>query len=182
MLADAGCTYALVGHSERRKSFGETCELVSRKASALLDARIRPIVCIGETLDVREAGGTESVVGRQLDESLSGIPTDQAGEIVIAYEPVWAIGTGRTATPEQAQQVHEFIRRRLEVRFGTAARAIRIQYGGSVKPENAAALLGLEDVDGALVGGASLYPESFAGIVRRAAIVADGAGSLENAE
>jgi triosephosphate isomerase len=182
MLADLGCAYALVGHSERRALFGETSALVSRKAAALLGSGIRPIVCVGETLAEREAGRTEDVVGEQLDTSLAGIPADAAPDLVVAYEPVWAIGTGKTATPELAQQAHAFIRRRLQARFGPPAAGIRIQYGGSVKPENAAALLAEADVDGALVGGASLYPESFASIVRHALHAAAARERLENTE
>ncbi len=164
MLAELGCRYAIVGHSERRSLYGETSALVSRKAAALQAAGIRPIVCVGETLEAREAGRTTAVVGEQLSGSLAGIEAARAAELVIAYEPVWAIGTGRTATPELAQQVHAFIRAQLAARFGAAAQQIRIQYGGSVKPDNAAALLSMPDIDGALVGGASLDPQSFAKI------------------
>jgi len=166
MLADLGCAYTIVGHSERRALFGETSEFVARKAEALLAHGIRPIVCVGETLEERESERTFEVVGQQLDESLSRIPDDQADVVVVAYEPVWAIGTGRTATPEMAQEVHGFIRERLGTRFGASGAVIRIQYGGSVKPDNAAALMAQPDIDGALVGGASLEPDSFAAIVR----------------
>jgi triosephosphate isomerase len=166
MLADLGCSYAIVGHSERRALFAESSEFVARKAEALLAHGIRPIVCVGETLEERESQRTFEVVGQQLEESLSKIPDDQADVVVVAYEPVWAIGTGRTATPEIAQEVHGFIRESLGKRFGAAGRAIRIQYGGSVKPDNAAALMQQPDIDGALVGGASLEPDSFAAIVR----------------
>ena len=166
MLADLGCTYTIVGHSERRALFGESSEFVSRKAEALLAHGIRPIVCVGESLEERESERTFEVVGRQLEESLSRVSDDQADVVVVAYEPVWAIGTGRTATPEMAQEVHGFIRESLGKRFGVAGRAIRIQYGGSVKPDNAAALMQQPDIDGALVGGASLEPDSFAAIVR----------------
>lgn len=169
MLADLGCRYGIVGHSERRALFGESSELVSRKAAALLTCGIHPIVCVGETLAEREADRTRAVVETQLGESLAGIPEARANELVIAYEPVWAIGTGQTATPAMAQTVHELIRGHLRTRFGASGDEIRIQYGGSVKPENAAALLAEPDLDGALVGGASLYPESFASIVRAAA-------------
>ncbi len=165
MLRDVGCAFAIVGHSERRALFGETSALVARKAEACLRHGLGPIVCVGETLAEREAGRTFAVVGAQLAESLSRVPRERAHEVVIAYEPVWAIGTGRTATPEIAQEVHAFIRAELRARFGDAGDAMRIQYGGSVKPENAAALLTQRDVDGALVGGASLDPESFARIV-----------------
>jgi len=165
MLVDLGCSYTIVGHSERRALFGETDALVARKAAALFEHGIRPIVCVGETLEQREADRTFDVVREQLAGSLAEIPADQGEQVVIAYEPVWAIGTGRTATPEIAQEVHAFIRERLAVRFGDAAGRIRIQYGGSVKPENVDALMLQPDIDGALVGGASLDPEAFARIV-----------------
>jgi len=166
MLADVGCRWALVGHSERRSLFGETDDLVARKAEALLARGLGAIVCVGESLAEREAERTLPVCEGQLAGSLARVPDDRAAELVIAYEPVWAIGTGRTATPEIAQEVHGFIRGWLGRRFGEAAAArIRIQYGGSVKPENAAALMAQPDVDGGLVGGASLDPESFAKIV-----------------
>jgi triosephosphate isomerase len=165
MLADAGCLYCIVGHSERRSLYRETSEEVSRKARALLDAGLRPIVCVGETLAQREAGETEAVLARQVDASLADVDPAHAGDLVLAYEPVWAIGTGETATPEQAQAAHAFIRNRLADRFGAAAATVRIQYGGSVKPDNASAIMAEPDIDGALVGGASLEPESFARIV-----------------
>ncbi len=165
MLADLGCTYAIAGHSERRTLFGESDEVVARKAAALLHHGIRPIVCVGETLEQRDAGTALEVVARQLRDSLARIPRSQAEQIVVAYEPVWAIGTGRTATPEIAQRVHGHIRERLSAQFGDAANRIRIQYGGSVKPESVYALLRQPDIDGALVGGASLDPEAFARIV-----------------
>ncbi|MCH8890376.1 MAG: triose-phosphate isomerase [Myxococcales bacterium] len=165
MLADMGCTYAIVGHSERRTLYGETDEWVARKAAALLDHRIRPIVCVGETLEQRDAGRALEIIETQIRESLARIPRDQAEQIVIAYEPVWAIGTGRTATPEIAQQAHEQIRKRLSAQFGEAGNRIRIQYGGSVKPETVYDLMSQPDIDGALVGGASLDPEAFARIV-----------------
>jgi triosephosphate isomerase len=166
MLAELGCAYAIVGHSERRALYGESDAFVARKAAALLAHGIRPIVCVGETLEQREQGRTEAVLGAQLAGSLAGVAKERASEIVLAYEPVWAIGTGRTATPELAQQAHAFLRAQLRAAFGTAGDEIRIQYGGSVKPDNAAALLAQADIDGALVGGASLEPESFARIVR----------------
>ncbi|MGH0034820.1 MAG: triose-phosphate isomerase [Myxococcota bacterium] len=166
MLVDVGCRYAIVGHSERRALFGETSEFVARKAAALLERDLLPIVCVGETDDEREAGRTFDVVGGQLDESLARVPDARAPEVVVAYEPVWAIGTGKTATPEIAQEVHAFIRERLGKRFGQAAEAMRIQYGGSVKPANVSELMSQTDIDGALVGGASLEPESFSQIVR----------------
>jgi triosephosphate isomerase len=165
MLVDLGCRYAIVGHSERRALFGETSEFVARKAQALLGANIRPIVCVGETLGEREAGRVEEVVGGQLAGSLQGIDAARADDVVVAYEPVWAIGTGKTATPEIAQEVHGFIRAQLCDRFGDGGDAIRIQYGGSVKPDNVAELMAQPDIDGGLVGGASLEPESFASIV-----------------
>jgi triosephosphate isomerase len=168
MLLDAGCRYGIVGHSERRSLYGETSAFVAAKAAALLAKRIRPIVCVGESLAEREAGRTLAVVGSQLRESVASVPRDRGPEIVIAYEPVWAIGTGRTATPEMAQQVHAAIRAELVSAFGPAGNEIRIQYGGSVKPENTAELMAQPDIDGALVGGASLDPKSFAAIVRAA--------------
>ena len=166
MLADLGCRYAIVGHSERRALFGESDDFIARKAAALLEGGLLPIVCVGESLDEREAERTFEVVARQLAGSLATIPSERAAEIVVAYEPVWAIGTGRTATPEIAQEVHAFIRKQLVERFGTDGEQIRIQYGGSVKPENVYALMKQSEIDGALVGGASLDPESFARIVR----------------
>jgi triosephosphate isomerase len=165
MLVDVGCHYGIVGHSERRSLYAETDDLVARKAAALLARDVRPIVCVGETLAERESEQTFAVVGRQLAGSLAGLPAERAAEIVIAYEPVWAIGTGRTATPEIAQEVHAFIREQLREPFGAGADEVRIQYGGSVKPENVDALMGKPDIDGALVGGASLDPEAFARIV-----------------
>jgi triosephosphate isomerase len=166
MLADIGCRYAIVGHSERRSLFGDSDELVAKKAQALLAREIRPIVCVGESLAEREAGRTFAVLEQQLAGSLALIPPARAEEVVIAYEPVWAIGTGRTATPEIAQEAHAFVRDRLVKRFGAVSKAMRIQYGGSVKPDNVFALMGMPDVDGALVGGASLDPKDFARIVR----------------
>jgi triosephosphate isomerase len=165
MLAELGCAWAIVGHSERRQLFGESDAFIARKAAALFAAGLRPIVCVGETLAEREAGRTFAVLETQLAGSLAGLPPGRAAELVIAYEPVWAIGTGRTATPALAQEAHASIRAWLRARFGAAADQIRIQYGGSVKPENAAELMAQPDVDGALVGGASLEPESFARIV-----------------
>ncbi len=165
MLAELGCAYAIVGHSERRALYAESDEFVARKAAALLGCGIRPILCVGETLEQREAGRSVEVVGAQLEGSLATVPQERAEDVVLAYEPVWAIGTGRTATPEMAQTVHAFIREWLGKRFGEAGAGIRIQYGGSVKPDNASALMQQPDIDGALVGGASLDPESFAKIV-----------------
>lgn len=165
MLVDVGCAWGIVGHSERRALFAETDAFIARKAAALFAAGLRPIVCVGETLAEREAGRTFAVLETQLAGSLASVPAARAGELVIAYEPVWAIGTGRTATPATAQEAHAMIRGWLRGRFAGAADAIRIQYGGSVKPENAAEILAQPDVDGALVGGASLEPEPFARIV-----------------
>ncbi|HKJ24485.1 MAG TPA: triose-phosphate isomerase [Myxococcota bacterium] len=169
MLAEVGCRYAIVGHSERRTLFGEGDADVAAKARALLAAGLRPIVCLGESLEEREADRTLAVCEAQLEGSLAGIEAGRAGDLVLAYEPIWAIGTGRTATPEIAQEVHGFIRGWLEGRFGRAGQAVRIQYGGSMKPENAAELLAQPDIDGGLVGGASLDPESFASLCRSAA-------------
>jgi len=166
MLADIGCAYAIVGHSERRSLYGEKDDAIARKAELLLAHEIRPIVCVGESLVEREADRTFEVIGAQLDGSLARIPRGRAADVVVAYEPVWAIGTGRTATPALAQAVHAFVRERLATRFGDAGTAMRIQYGGSVKPDNVFGLMAELDIDGALVGGASLDPESFAKIAR----------------
>ncbi len=165
MLADVGCRYAIVGHSERRTLYGETDDFVAAKAAALFERNITPIVCCGESLEQREANETISFVGGQIRASLAQVPADRAAEVVVAYEPIWAIGTGKTATPEMAQEVHAAIRGVLGELFGDAGAAIRIQYGGSVKPDNAGELMAQADIDGALVGGASLDPESFAAIV-----------------
>jgi triosephosphate isomerase len=165
MLVEVGCRYVIVGHSERRTLFGESDELVARKAAALFAAGLTPIVCVGESLAEREAGRTFDVVGSQLAGSLAAIPADRAAAVVVAYEPIWAIGTGRTATPEIAQEVHAFARAQLRTIFGAAGDAIRIQYGGSVKPDNIDELMAQPDIDGALVGGASLDPASFSRIV-----------------
>jgi triosephosphate isomerase len=166
MLVDVGCRYAIVGHSERRHIFGETSEFVARKAASLLAHDLRPIVCVCETLDEREANRTFAVLEAQLNDSLVEVPDPRAAEVVIAYEPVWAIGTGRTATPAIAQEAHAMIRGWLQKRFGAAGDAIRIQYGGSVKPDNVVELMAQPDIDGALVGGASLEAASFAAIAR----------------
>jgi triosephosphate isomerase len=169
MLRDAGCTHVVLGHSERRQLFGEVDENVARKAQAAFKHGLIPIVCVGETLAERDADRTMEVVERQTERALRGLTPDQAAAAVIAYEPVWAIGTGRNATAEQAQEVHAFIRRLVARSHGdAAAAALRILYGGSVKPDNAAALLAQPDVDGALVGGASLKAASFLDIVRAA--------------
>jgi triosephosphate isomerase len=165
MLAEVGATHCIVGHSERRQYFAESDDAVNRKVRAALDAGLVPIVCVGETLPEREGGKTFDVVARQVAGGLKEIPAAEAVRVVVAYEPVWAIGTGKTATPAQAQEVHAFLRGRLKDRWGGAAGSVRILYGGSVKPDNIAALMENEDIDGALVGGASLSPESFAKIV-----------------
>ena len=167
MLRDIGCRYCILGHSERRHVIGETDDLIHRKVKAVLGAGLVPILCVGETLEERKADQTEAVVETQLTGGLGQLTAEQVQPIVIAYEPVWAIGTGLSATPDQAQDVHRFIRGRLEAMFTKeVAEALRIQYGGSVKPSNAADLLGQPDIDGALVGGASLKAEDFEGIVR----------------
>jgi len=168
MLADAGCRFALVGHSERRQLFGETDETASRKVKAALAAGLHPILCVGETLPEREGGRTLEVVGRQVRTGLSGLSPAQVGGMTLAYEPVWAIGTGRTATAAQAEEVHEALRAIVRELAGGAADSLRIQYGGSVKPENAAELMAQPDVDGALVGGASLKAQDFVQIVKGA--------------
>jgi triosephosphate isomerase len=167
MLADSGCRHCIVGHSERRQLFGETDETVRKKVGAVLGAGILPIVCVGETLQEREAGRTLEVVERQVRAALRGLAA-QLAAITVAYEPVWAIGTGRTATSAQAQEVHAAIRKILRELGGSQGDAVRIQYGGSVKPENAAELMAQPDVDGALVGGASLKAKDFVAIVRGA--------------
>ncbi len=169
MLRSAGCTHVLVGHSERRQYFGETDETVAKKTRAALDAGLTPIVCLGETLAEREGGRTAEVVARQFDAGPGKILGPDAAGIVLAYEPVWAIGTGRNATPEQAAEVHALLRQRAVALWGRAADRLRILYGGSVKPDNAAALFDQPELDGALVGGASLTPAAFLPIVRAAA-------------
>jgi triosephosphate isomerase len=167
LLADAGASWVIVGHSERRQFFGDTSESVGKKARAALAAGLGAIVCVGESLAERDAGRTLAVVDEQLAGGLAGIAASSTARLVIAYEPVWAIGTGRTATPAQAQEVHAHIRRRLAEQLGAeAAGAIRIQYGGSVKPGNAEALMAEADIDGALVGGASLEAADFVAIVK----------------
>jgi triosephosphate isomerase len=169
MLVDLECRFAILGHSERRQLFGETDSAVHEKLEAVLDAGLTPIVCIGETLAEREAGRTEQVVERQLHEALAGIPGPRLVGAVIAYEPVWAIGTGKTATPEQAEAVHARIRTLLSSLCGQdVAAETRILYGGSVKPDNAGDLFARENIDGGLIGGASLDAKSFLAIVRAA--------------
>jgi len=165
MLEAVGVTHVLIGHSERRSLFGETDEVVQRKLARVLASTLTPLVCVGETLEQRDCGETESVVTAQLREGLAGVGVERAGGIILAYEPVWAIGTGRTASPETANDVHRLIRRVLDGMFGSVAAEIPLLYGGSVKPDNAAALMSESDVDGALVGGASLDAASFAKIV-----------------
>ena len=169
MIRDTGATHVIVGHSERRRLFGDTDEWVNRKTRAAIAAELTPIVCIGETLAEREANQTLAVLDRQIKAGLDGVGADQIASLLIAYEPVWAIGTGKNATPAEADEAHRHIRGRLSQWFGgTAANACRILYGGSVKPDNIADLIGLPDVDGALVGGASLDVRTFTEIVRRA--------------
>jgi triosephosphate isomerase len=166
MLKDAGCKFAIVGHSERRANFGDTDALVAQKTRAVIDGGLQAIVCVGETEAERKADKTKERVGTQLSAVLEVLNQDDLGKLVIAYEPVWAIGTGLTATPAQAQEVHAFIREQLAGRFGEEAKGIRLQYGGSVKPNNAEALMSQPDIDGALVGGASLKAEDFVAIVK----------------
>jgi triosephosphate isomerase len=168
MIKDVGATFVIVGHSERRHVFGETDELIHRKVDAVLKAGLKPILCIGEQLAERDGGKTLQVVETQLAAAFEGMGGEQVLRTVIAYEPVWAIGTGRTASPAQAQEVHGFIRGWLTERFGDVAERVIIQYGGSVKPSNAKELLSQPDIDGALIGGASLKADSFAAIVAAA--------------
>jgi triosephosphate isomerase len=166
MVRDAGCSHVIVGHSERRQYYFETDVIVSRKTQAGLAAGLTVIMCVGETLEQRDQGSAERVVSEQLTGGLSGLTASDLDRIIVAYEPVWAIGTGRTATPEQAQEMHAFIRRVFAERHSQAkAAALRILYGGSVKPDNIAGLMKQPDIDGALVGGASLMAENFAQIV-----------------
>ncbi len=166
MLADVGCTYVILGHSERRHILGEDDELINRKVLKMLADGLKCILCVGELLEQRKAGRTDDVVARQVKLGLQGVAADDMARVTIAYEPVWAIGTGEVATVEQAQAVHAMIRTLLAELFNqTVAQATRIQYGGSVKPGNAGDLLACEDIDGALVGGAALKADDFAGIV-----------------
>jgi triosephosphate isomerase len=167
MLVDLGCRYVILGHSERRTLFGETDAIVNLKTRSALTAGLTPIVCVGETLEERDDGRTQGVVTSQIKGSLAGLSPAEVEQIVIAYEPVWAIGTGKVATPEQAQEVHALIRGLLATLASPAVAArVRIQYGGSVKPDNAADLAAKPDIDGALVGGASLKADDFLGIAR----------------
>ncbi len=169
MLKDIGCQYVILGHSERRQYFVETDADVNEKLKVALSVGLIPIVCVGETLEQRESGSTAEVIAEQIRGSLSGLDAADGAKIVVAYEPVWAIGTGKTATPEQAEEVHAQIRGLLRELFGAeTAATIRIQYGGSVKPDNASELLGQPNIDGALVGGASLKADGFAAIIAAA--------------
>jgi triosephosphate isomerase len=166
MLKQVGCSHVILGHSERRHIFGESDDMIARKTRAAVDNGLTPIVCVGETLPERESNRTLEVVERQLERALRGLTPDETSRAVVAYEPVWAIGTGRNATPDQAQEVHAFIRKRVTTTHGEpAAAALRILYGGSVKPDNIDGLMAQLDLDGALVGGASLKAESFLRIV-----------------
>lgn len=168
MLLDFGCAYVLVGHSERRTLFGETDDVVARKFAAARRARVEPVLCVGEVLEEREQGATESVVARQLDALIELEGIKGLSDAVIAYEPVWAIGTGKTATPDQAQEVHAFIRGKIAEQDAKIADSIRILYGGSVKGSNAGELFAMPDIDGGLVGGASLDAQEFLSIARAA--------------
>lgn len=168
MLKEVGCTYGIIGHSERRQIFGESDSFIQEKLHALLDNGVLPILCLGETLEEREAGQTTERVGSQLNAALANVTPEQAASIVVAYEPIWAIGTGRTASPEQAQEVHAHLRSQLAERFGDVAASMRILYGGSVKPANIEELIGQTDIDGALIGGASLKVDSFSSIIETA--------------
>jgi triosephosphate isomerase len=173
LLRDVGCRYAIIGHSERRQHFGETDENVGKKARAALDAGLTPILCVGETDSERDAGQTFSRVDTQLTGALARLTVEELDRVVLAYEPVWAIGTGRTATPAQAQEVHGHLRGRLRERFGAVAERVRIQYGGSVKPDNAETLMREPDIDGGLIGGASLKAEDFTAIVKAARLASN---------
>jgi triosephosphate isomerase len=166
MLVEIGCSYVIIGHSERRKYFNEDNSLVNRKVKAALIANLTPIMCLGETLEERKKGKTLSIVERQVREGLEGLESWQAERMIIAYEPIWAIGTGVNATPQQAQEVHSHIRQQLNSLFGEVGLKVRVQYGGSVKPDNINDLMAEADIDGALVGGASLQPSSFAAIIK----------------
>jgi len=166
MLVDAGAKWVIIGHSERRQYFGETDETVLKRTVAALEAGLKPIICVGELLDDREAGKTEDVLVGQFQGGIAGLTPEQFAKVTIAYEPVWAIGTGKTATPEIAADAHKVLRTQVAARFGDeAAGAVRILYGGSVKPANVKELMAQEEIDGSLVGGASLKPDSFAAIV-----------------
>lgn len=167
MIKSVGCEFVILGHSERRTIFGETDDLINSKINKALENSLIPIFCIGETLEERESGEMKNVIERQVKEGLKGISADQLSQMIVAYEPVWAIGTGKTASPEQAQEVHAFIRGLLTEMYSSEfAQNVTIQYGGSVKPENAKELIGQPDIDGALVGGACLKADSFIGIAK----------------
>jgi len=167
MIRETGCTYVIVGHSERRHKFGESDEFINKKLLSLYKYQLKPILCVGETLEEREAGKLEQVVENQIRKGLMSVPGEKMMQTTIAYEPVWAIGTGKTASPEQAEEMHAFIRGLLKEFFGEeVAEAVRIQYGGSVKPANVKELMSQPDIDGALVGGASLKPEAFIPIIQ----------------
>lgn len=168
MLKEAGCKYAIVGHSERREDQGESSEVVALKAKKCVAAGVTPIICVGESLEIREADNVESFVGEQLDALINAMSVDELSKTVIAYEPIWAIGTGKTASPEQAQEVHEFIRGYFSKVDSQLAQGLRIVYGGSVKPDNAKTLFAQNDVDGGLIGGASLKAEDFISICQAA--------------
>jgi len=169
MLLDVGCSHVIIGHSERRQFFGETDASVRRRTLAALEAGLTPIVCVGETLEEREEGATEQVIEHQISGAFERFHAEEASKLVIAYEPVWAIGTGRTATPSMAQEVHRMIRSWMSDTFGEeVGEGVRILYGGSMKPDNARELLAQEDIDGGLVGGASLKAEDFSAIIRAA--------------
>jgi len=173
MLKDIGCQFIILGHSERRHVLGESDLLINKKVHAVLSGDLTPIVCVGETLEEREAGKTLDVIKSQFDGSLAGLTADQIKKTVIAYEPVWAIGTGKTATPEQAQEVHADLRRILAERYNPeTSEEVRILYGGSVKPDNTAELMAQADIDGALVGGASLQSDSFIDIINASGVSA----------
>lgn len=167
MLKAAGCQYCIIGHSERRQYFGETDETVNKKIQAAIQAGLEPVFCVGETEKEREAEQTLAVLDKQVKKGLEGLVLEQLSMLIIAYEPVWAIGTGKTATDDQAQEAHQFIRSLVEKNFGKSlSDAVRILYGGSVKPDNISGLMSMPDIDGALVGGASLDAESFSKIVK----------------
>lgn len=169
MLKSVGCEYVIIGHSERRHILGETDEVINKKIKKALAAGLKPIFCVGELLEERESGTTNDVVKRQILKGLEGVSSDDMKNIIVAYEPVWAIGTGKTASPAQAQEVHEFIRDLIEIGFSLeVANDLVIQYGGSVKPDNAKELISQKDIDGALVGGACLKADSFIGIIKGA--------------
>ena len=166
MIVASGCSHVIIGHSERRQYFGETDEAVAKRVGAALEGGLTPIVCVGETIEQREADQTEAVLAEQFSGGLGGLSADEFSRIILAYEPVWAIGTGRTATPEIAGEAHAFLRGRAAEKFGAeAADGLRILYGGSVKPTNVKELMAREEIDGGLVGGASLEPASFAALV-----------------